>query len=119
MRDVVDGGASVCGREAELEALARAGGRARSGHAQVVVVEGEPGIGKSALLASFADGAGLGPVRWLRCDEFEKSHRFGAVGRLLEDESLGGCSEVEVGRRLLAWFGEQQGSGEDVALVVV
>ncbi|MEU6375372.1 BTAD domain-containing putative transcriptional regulator [Streptomyces sp. NPDC046909] len=40
----------LLGREAELGALAAAADRARQGHAQVVLVSGEAGIGKSSLL---------------------------------------------------------------------
>ncbi|MFI9834987.1 BTAD domain-containing putative transcriptional regulator [Streptomyces sp. NPDC051913] len=40
----------LLGREAELAALAAAADRARQGHAQVVLVSGEAGIGKSSLL---------------------------------------------------------------------
>ncbi|MFC8349746.1 BTAD domain-containing putative transcriptional regulator [Streptomyces sp. NPDC057280] len=40
----------LLGREAELGVLAAAADRARQGHAQVVLVSGEAGIGKSSLL---------------------------------------------------------------------
>ena len=42
------------GREEELAALRAAASRAREGAPTVVVVAGEPGIGKSRLVAEFA-----------------------------------------------------------------
>jgi DNA-binding winged helix-turn-helix (wHTH) protein len=45
----------LVGRDAELAALARAFEEARAGRRQVVLVSGEPGIGKSALSDAFLD----------------------------------------------------------------
>jgi predicted ATPase/DNA-binding winged helix-turn-helix (wHTH) protein len=45
----------LVGRVAELEELARAFDRARSGRRQIVFVTGEAGIGKSALVDTFLD----------------------------------------------------------------
>jgi predicted ATPase len=47
----------LVGRELELEALEGALGVARAGGRRVVVLLGEPGIGKSALLEAAAAGA--------------------------------------------------------------
>ena len=119
--EVTDSRHLLIGRERELIALDDAMQRARSGRAQVVVVEGEPGIGKSALLESFVEQEGRDAtesVRWLRCDEFEQNNRFGVVARLL-GEPLSGASEVEVGRRLLAWFGDQQTEDHTVTVLVL
>ncbi len=117
---------AVAGRSGELATLHRALLDARAGHTQVVVVEGEPGIGKSALLEAFlADPVVTAGTsrRWVRCDEFEQGYRLGVAERLL-GESLTGCSVVEAGRRLLALLGEQQDGGPEgaerhVAVVVV
>jgi len=51
------------GRESELAELRRASDRAASGHGQIVAVVGEPGIGKSRLVAEFV-GTHTGP-EWL------------------------------------------------------
>jgi len=47
-------GAPFVGRTGPLDALARLAGRADAGERQIVLVSGEPGIGKSALVGSFA-----------------------------------------------------------------
>ena len=56
-RRVVDGarGQGFIGREAELGRLARAYARATTGESRIVVVAGEAGIGKTRLVATFAD----------------------------------------------------------------
>jgi DNA-binding SARP family transcriptional activator/tetratricopeptide (TPR) repeat protein len=48
---------ALVGREAELEALERLFGEVEAGGTRVALLEGEPGIGKSSLLASFLAGA--------------------------------------------------------------
>ncbi len=121
MSTAAQGRHPLIGREPELLAMNGALLRARSGQSQVVVIEGEPGIGKSALLSTFVereDLDGTAGVRWLRCDEFEQTHRFGAAARLLGDEQTG-ASEVEVGRRLLAWFGDRHHDEPGVTVLVV
>ena len=47
----------LLGRAAEIEQLHAAMAQARSGERQTVLVGGEPGIGKTALMARFADSA--------------------------------------------------------------
>ena len=66
-RRVVDGarGQAFIGREAELGRLARAYARATAGESRVVVVGGEAGIGKSRLVATFADEVGGSGARVL------------------------------------------------------
>ena len=41
----------ICGREAEIQALGAALGRVAAGRPEIVLVEGEAGIGKTRLLA--------------------------------------------------------------------
>jgi DNA-binding CsgD family transcriptional regulator len=55
--DMVRGSACLVGREAELERLARWVAEVVAGRGRAVLVEGEPGIGKSALLRAAADCA--------------------------------------------------------------
>src|SRR5262245_60860156 len=68
----VDAGAFV-GREPELEQLDRALGAALSGSGRLLMLAGEPGIGKTRTAAEFAAHARLRGVRvlWGRCYETE------------------------------------------------
>jgi predicted ATPase len=45
----------LIGRDDELEILRRHWYRAKSGHGQVVLIQGEPGIGKSRIVATFLE----------------------------------------------------------------
>jgi class 3 adenylate cyclase len=45
----------LIGRDEEIDLLLRRWARARAGNGQIVLVSGEPGIGKSRLAAAFAD----------------------------------------------------------------
>jgi hypothetical protein len=58
-------GQGFIGREAELGRLARAYARATTGESRIVVVAGEAGIGKSRLVATFADRVAGSGVRVL------------------------------------------------------
>jgi DNA-binding SARP family transcriptional activator len=66
-----DAGASLWGREAELDRLAQAFKRIETDGRQVVVLGGEAGIGKTALVAAAARQAHADGARVLygRCDE--------------------------------------------------
>jgi class 3 adenylate cyclase/tetratricopeptide (TPR) repeat protein len=53
------------GREKELELLLRSWELARSGEGQFVLIDGDPGIGKSRLLREFQVGVGEAPHTWI------------------------------------------------------
>src|ERR1700735_4391990 len=55
----------LVGREEELERLGRRWERARSGEGQLVLVVGEPGIGKSRLIEEFHAQLGETPHTWV------------------------------------------------------
>lgn len=61
----------LLGREAELAVLDAAATAAFAGRGRAVVVNGEPGIGKTALVRRFADlaAAAGAAVAWARCPE--------------------------------------------------
>jgi len=73
----------LVGRSAETEAVDRLLGRARDGHSGVLVVRGEAGIGKSALLEYAADRAGAMTVLRAVGIEAESEFAFAALHQLL------------------------------------
>jgi hypothetical protein len=87
--------AGLYGRERELEALRDAFARARAGEASIALVVGEPGIGKSRLLQTFADEAAASgaAVAWGRAWEAGGAPPFWpwleALRGLLERVDLG------------------------------
>ena len=117
VRDVVE---ALAGRDVETAALDRVLAAARSGRPQLVVIEAEPGMGKTALLDAFlARHAELCIVRLVRCAEFERTLAFGVAGLLLADDAAPARSSVEVGRRLLALLGDLQQGGQGCVVVAV
>ncbi|WP_406191279.1 LuxR C-terminal-related transcriptional regulator [Streptomyces sp. NBC_01017] len=72
------------GRAQELAAIGQCRAEAVAGAPWVVVIEGEPGIGKTALarraLAAGPDGM---RVCWCTCDLFEQDYPYGVVEQLL------------------------------------
>jgi DNA-binding CsgD family transcriptional regulator/tetratricopeptide (TPR) repeat protein len=99
-------------REAPLATLAEAHATASAGSGRIVLVSGEPGIGKTALVSRFArDIAGRGRVLWGVCDDLiiprplgPLRHLSGAVSagltRLLRDDA----PPPDVQERLLGEF---------------
>jgi DNA-binding CsgD family transcriptional regulator len=89
-------------RQRELECLASVVRAAARGSGGAILVEGEAGIGKSALLAAAADMAretGL-KVLWARGGELEVGFGYGLMRQLLERELSGASPERR--RTLLA-----------------
>jgi DNA-binding CsgD family transcriptional regulator len=73
----------LLGREAECERIERLVARARDGESGVLVLRGEPGIGKTALLEHAAASAGAGTVLRVRGVESEVEVAFGGLHELL------------------------------------
>ena len=108
------------GRADELAVLEAAAAAARGGHPQVVLVEGEAGIGKSSLLARFASGLAGAAVLRASGDEAELLLPYGIVGQLvasargagggppglLAADLSGGVDPLAVGAELVVWLGQ-------------
>jgi DNA-binding CsgD family transcriptional regulator len=87
----------------EISRLRRAADKALSGRATVVLVEGEPGVGKSALLlAGAAEAAGAGVmVLSAQCEELGRARPFGPLVDALRRAGVGTPHMVrELVRRL-------------------
>jgi DNA-binding CsgD family transcriptional regulator len=64
--------------------LDECGGRLRAGQPVVVIIEGDRGSGKSALLAAMAAGCGAAVELRARCHGAERDFNFGVVRQLLD-----------------------------------
>jgi DNA-binding CsgD family transcriptional regulator len=118
------------GRQAELAALADVVARVRQGQPWLVTIEGESGVGKTALARRyFAASTGL-TVLWARADPDEADLEYGIIGQLVRgvDRRMlarypllaGGAvssSPFAVGAQFLGVVGDQQGAGA-VALAI-
>src|SRR5215471_4089045 len=118
------------GRKAELAGLADVLARSRQGEPWLVTIEGESGVGKTALARrALAPSPGLIAL-WARADPSEADFEYGLIGQLLRGVDrqvlaryplLAGdvatSSPFAVGVQLLGIIGELQGAGP-VALVI-
>jgi len=118
------------GRTAELAQLADVVARARRGQPWLVSIEGESGVGKTALARrGLAAAAGL-TAWWARADPAEADLEYGIIGQLVRGAGrralaqypllAGGAarsSPFAVGAQLLGLVGDRQDAGP-VALVI-
>jgi len=88
--------ATLLEREAQLARIADALAAARAGRGALVVVEGPPGIGKTALLSAARAEAGAQgmPVLRARGAELEREFAFGIVRQLFEPVLSGASAEA-------------------------
>ena len=91
----------LVGREDEVRMLEDTWGKVVSGEGQIVVLSGDPGIGKSRLLAEMKHRRGL-DSRWfeLHGSEFFEASELRPVLELLERQLLEGTAGVEARQRL-------------------
>jgi predicted ATPase len=90
-----EGDALLLERDRELERIGQCLQRARQGRGGALVVEGQAGIGKTALLAvarGAAAGEGFGVMR-ARGAELEREFAFGVVRQLFEPVVAGASQE--------------------------
>ncbi len=122
-------GDSFVGRESELEVMRAALTDAGDGRFALVSIEGDAGIGKTALLRQFvAELAGL-PVLWASGDETETVLEHGVIGQLRatlqpsHDSAVGALSagvhadSFAVGAEFLVDLGQLQDRGTVVVVV--
>jgi len=88
------------GREAELQALNAALARAEAGQSQVVLIQGEAGIGKSSLVARFLGDVESVPVISASGEPAEEVLAYGLVQQLVA--SSAGVHGTIAGLKLLA-----------------
>jgi hypothetical protein len=94
----------LLGREPQLGLLRQALDRAISGRGGLVVVSGEPGIGKSALVSAFAEEAeSKATLAWGRAWEFADAPPYFPVGPFFRALSVSatGTGEFELWERVL------------------
>jgi DNA-binding CsgD family transcriptional regulator/tetratricopeptide (TPR) repeat protein len=92
------GSAQVMGRDGELEILTRLAQDAASGRGRLVLIEGEPGIGKTSLLRVFFEDAAELFSRAVTgaAEEFDQRLPFATVGSCLELLASGDPQVAEV-----------------------
>lgn len=83
-----DGAGPILGRERELAFLTDSWERALRGNGHVVLVAGEPGMGKSKLIEAFAERLRGQPLRLLRCQcsPYHRNTALYPVAQLLKQE---------------------------------
>jgi len=79
------------GREQELRALAERWELVKAGHGQVVIISGEPGIGKSRLARQFREILAGEPHSWLEsfCSSFDINTPFAPGVNLIVSSFIG------------------------------
>lgn len=86
MRHARPGAAVFVGREEEIALLARRWADARQGNGRIVLITGEPGLGKSRLTHTFHQSAMTGAAQyvWLRGSQHHQARTLHPVVCLLE-----------------------------------
>ncbi|HUA06066.1 MAG TPA: AAA family ATPase [Solirubrobacteraceae bacterium] len=101
MRGVEQPRKPFVGRAEELSALERSTDRARAGNPTVVVLEGDPGIGKSSLLTRVASTVADAAVVRASGDETESMLAFGVARQLLDSAAMAIAGRPGAARELV------------------
>jgi hypothetical protein len=107
------------GRQSELRILGERLAAARTGHPQVVYLEGAAGAGKSTLLARFLGSLPDAVVLQAGGDETETLLSYGIIDQL-QPETLTepGTDPMAAGARLLDLLDRRQAGGQVVVLAI-
>ena len=112
---------ALVGREEEIEFLLRRWARAKEGHGQVVLVSGEPGIGKSRIAVALADRLRDEPslrLRYFCTPYYENSPLYPVLAQL---ERAAGLAREDPPATKLEKLGillaQSAASGEETALI--
>ncbi len=103
----VDG--ELCGRTAELATLLGHAEAARAGRGSVVVITGEPGVGKSRLAVEMVHRNPDFAVQYGRCQPFDRLSAYSATEAIIRP-LLGiepECPPADAGAALLAWLADR------------
>jgi len=108
-------GSPFLGRVEELASLARASSSADAGQPSLVLVDGEPGMGKTALLDRFVSGAAHTTVIRVAGDQDEAGLPFGILDQILlqdaADRPLVWPDPFAAGAALLRFVGRVSAGG--------
>jgi DNA-binding CsgD family transcriptional regulator len=108
---------SFVGREHELAELEAGLESARSGVPQILLLEGRPGIGKTALLSAWIERITDARVCMVSANEFEVDLPFGVLTQLIASPSPTWRDPFAAGVDLLHFLGEQT-TERPIALVI-
>jgi class 3 adenylate cyclase/predicted ATPase len=111
----------LVGREEELEILLRRWSKAKTGQGQVVLLSGEPGIGKSRLTAALMERLAVEPhtrLRYFCAPQYTDSALYPFIGQLERAAGFARDDPTYVRLdKLDALFAPSSPSAEDAALV--
>jgi ATP/maltotriose-dependent transcriptional regulator MalT len=111
--------AGFVGRQPELRVLDERLAAARTGHPQVVFVEGEPGSGKSSLLSRFLGSLSDAVVVQVGGDEAETLLAYGVIDQLQPGTGTEpGMDPMAVGAHLVDLLDQLQANEEVVVLAI-
>ena len=105
--DRVDG--ELCGRAAELATLVDLAAATRAGRGSVVVITGDPGVGKSRLAVEVVRRHPDFVVQYGRCQPFDRLSAYSATEAVIRP-LLGielDCPPADAGAALLAWLADR------------
>ena len=111
----------LVGREEELEMLLRRWSKARTGEGQVVLLSGEPGIGKSRLTAALLDRLATEPhtrIRSFCSPQHTDSAFYPIIGQMERAASLSRSDSLQAKLdKLDALLAQSSTSAQDAALL--